>query len=68
VRTDGLSINLATVREQWDLREAVEACAKGHLCGRALREQVAVSLDESARVIKGHGMQVTSYCRGGFGA
>jgi len=68
VRTAGLSINLATVREQWNLREAVEACAKRGIRAVApWREQVAaIGLDESARVIKGHGMQVTSYCRGGF--
>ena len=68
MRTEGLSINLATVREQWNLREAVEACAKrGVRAVAPWREQVAViGLEESARVIKGHGMQVTSYCRGGF--
>src|SRR5262249_270728 len=40
---DGLSINLATVREQWNLREAVEACARHGI--RAVdpwRDQVAV--------------------------
>jgi len=68
MRTEGLSINLATVREQWNLREAVEACAKRGISAIApWREQVAaIGLDESARVIKGHGMRVTSYCRGGF--
>jgi sugar phosphate isomerase/epimerase len=68
MRTDGLSINLATVREQWNLREAVEACArKGIRAIAPWREQVAaIGLEESARIIKGHGMRVTSYCRGGF--
>ena len=68
MRTDGLSINLATVREQWNLREAVEACARHGIRAVApWREQVAaIGLEESARVIKGHGMRVTSYCRGGF--
>jgi len=28
MNTDGLSINLATVRRQWDLREAIEACVR----------------------------------------
>ena len=28
MNADGLSINLATVRQQWDLREAVEACVR----------------------------------------
>ena len=68
MRTDGLSINLATVREQWNLREAVEACARHGI--RAIapwRDQVAAAgLDEAARIIRGHGLRVTSYCRGGF--
>jgi sugar phosphate isomerase/epimerase len=61
-------MNLATVREQWNLREAVEACARHGI--RAVdpwRDQVAkLGLDESARVIKDHGMTVTGYCRGGM--
>nr|WP_208408411.1 sugar phosphate isomerase/epimerase family protein [Variibacter gotjawalensis] len=63
-----MSINLATVREQWNLREAVEACARQGI--RAIdpwRDQVAkIGLEESARVIRDHGMQVTGYCRGGM--
>jgi len=68
MNTNGLSINLATVREQWNLREAVEACARHGI--RAVdpwRDQVAVlGLDESVRVIKDNGMRVTGYCRGGM--
>jgi sugar phosphate isomerase/epimerase len=68
VRTEGLSINLATTREQWNLREAVEACARHGI--RAIdpwRDQVAkIGLDESARITKDHGMRVTGYCRGGM--
>jgi sugar phosphate isomerase/epimerase len=68
VRTAGLSINLATVRQQWNLREAVEACARHGI--RAVdpwRDQVAaIGLEESARIIRDHGMQVTGYCRGGM--
>ena len=68
MNTDGLSINLATVRQQWNLREAVEACARHGI--RAVdpwRDQVAVlGLDESVKVIKGNGMRVTGYCRGGM--
>jgi sugar phosphate isomerase/epimerase len=66
--TEGLSINLATVRQQWTLREAVEACARHGI--RAVdpwRDQVATAgLDESVRVIKANGMRVTGYCRGGM--
>jgi sugar phosphate isomerase/epimerase len=66
--TVGLSINLATVRQQWNLREAIEACAR-HGIGAVdpWRDQVAaIGLDESARVIKANGMRVTGYCRGGM--
>jgi sugar phosphate isomerase/epimerase len=63
-----LSINLATIRKQWGLREAVEACARHGI--RAIdpwRDQVAAyGVQDSARVIKDHGMQVTGYCRGGM--
>jgi len=68
MNTDGLSINLATVRQQWTLREAVEACTRHGI--RAVdpwRDQVAaIGLDESARVIKSNGMRVSGYCRGGM--
>lgn len=63
-----LSINLATVREQWDLRQAVEGCA--HLGIRAVapwRDQVArIGLEESARILRDNGMRVTGLCRGGM--
>jgi sugar phosphate isomerase/epimerase len=68
MRTTGLSINLATVRQQWNLREAAEACAR-HGIGAIdpWRDQVAaIGLDESVRVIKANGMRVTGYCRGGM--
>ena len=68
LRTDKLSINLATVREQWNLREAVEACARhGIKAVDPWREQVAaLGLSESVRVIKGNSMRVTGYCRAGL--
>lgn len=68
MQTEELSINLATVRQQWNLREAVEACARHGI--RAVdpwRDQVAaMGLAESGRVLKDHGMRVTGYCRGGM--
>jgi sugar phosphate isomerase/epimerase len=68
MQTDGLSINLATVREQWNLREAVEACARhGITAVDPWRDQVAkLGLDESARIIKDNNMRVSGYCRGGM--
>lgn len=68
MNAEGLSINLATVREQWNLGEAVEACAKlGIKAVDPWRDQVAkFGLNNSAKVIKDNGMQVTGYCRGGM--
>lgn len=65
---DKLSINLATVREQWDLPQAIEGCARAGI--RAIapwRDQVAkAGLKESARLVRESGMTVTSLCRGGM--
>ena len=64
----GLSINLATVREQWGLREAIEACARyGIKAIDPWRDQVAkLGLAEAARVIEDNGLAVSGYCRGGL--
>jgi len=65
---EGLSINLATVRQQWNLGEAVKACARHGISAiDPWRDQVAAyGLANSAKVIKDHGMRVTGYCRGGM--
>jgi sugar phosphate isomerase/epimerase len=66
--TDKLSINLATVRKQWDLRQAVEGCARYGIRGVApWRDQVqAAGLKESARILRQNGMRVSGLCRGGM--
>jgi sugar phosphate isomerase/epimerase len=63
-----LSINLATVRRQWDLRGAVEGCARvGIRAVAPWRDQVqATGLKESARILRQNGMRVTGLCRGGM--
>jgi sugar phosphate isomerase/epimerase len=68
MHTSRLSINLATVREQWNLREAVEACARlGIPAVDPWRDQVAtIGIDASVRAIKDNGMKVSGYCRGGM--
>jgi sugar phosphate isomerase/epimerase len=65
---DGLSINLATVREQWDLRQAVDACLKHGITAIApWRDQVEkIGLAEAARIVRDNGMRVTDLCRGGM--
>ena len=68
MRTEGLSINLATVREQWNFREAVDGCLRhGITAISPWRDHIAaVGLDEAARIIKANGLRVTGYCRGGL--
>jgi sugar phosphate isomerase/epimerase len=69
--TRDLSLNLATVRMQWKLPQAVEAAARHGFTGVApWREMVLeTGIAESARIFRAHGLRVTGYCRGGlFGA
>lgn len=63
-----LSINTATVRQQWDLRQIIEGCARHQIQGISpWRDQVAaLGLTESARLIRQHNLTVTGYCRGGM--
>ncbi len=65
---DGLSINLATVRAQWDMAQAVEACLRHGITAIApWRDQVAaIGLEAAARLVRDNGLRVTGLCRGGF--
>jgi sugar phosphate isomerase/epimerase len=65
---EGLSINLATVREQWDMRQAVDACLKHGITAIApWRDQVdKIGLTEAARIVRDNGLRVTDLCRGGM--
>src|ERR1700687_2269899 len=66
-----LSLNLATVRAQWKLPQAVAAAARHGFAGVApWREMVQeTGIAESARIFRAHGVRVTGSCRGGlFGA
>jgi sugar phosphate isomerase/epimerase len=64
----GLSINLATVRAQWTLPQAVEACARlGIPAVDPWRDQVAAcGLDSAGHAIRNTGLSVSGYCRGGM--
>src|ERR1043166_2045023 len=68
MKTEGLSINLATVRHQYDLKSGVEALVRHGIRGVSpWREHVqAVGEKEAGRIIKANGMKVTGYCRGGL--
>ena len=65
----GLSINLATLRQQYNLPQAVDAClAQGITAIAPWRDQVhAVGLAEAARIVRENGLTVTGLCRGGTG-
>lgn len=65
---NGLSINLATIRKQCDMRQAVELClAAGITAIAPWRDQVAaIGLDEAARLVRDNDLKVTGLCRGGM--
>ena len=65
---EGLSINLATVRAQWRMDAAVEACLRHGIAAVApWRDQVAeIGLERAAKLVRDAGVRVTGLCRGGF--
>jgi len=68
MKTDGLSINLATVRQQFGLKDGIEACLRhGITAISPWRDHIqATGLDEAARIIRSNNLTVTGYCRGGL--
>jgi len=66
--TKTLSINGATVRQQWNLKQIIDGCSKHGIGGIApWRDQVAeCGLNEAADRIKDAGLRVTGLCRGGM--
>ncbi len=65
---DLLSLNTATVKQQWTLAQMIEGCARHGIRGISpWRDKLAeMGLKEAARAIKAHGLTVTGLCRGGF--
>lgn len=63
-----LSLNTATVRPQWNLRECVEGCVRHGFGGISpWRDKVhEAGLDEAARMIRDSGLGVSGLCRGGW--
>lgn len=63
-----LSLNTATVREQWRLAEAIEGCARAGIGGicpwRDVLQQMGVKA--AARAIRDAGLGVSGLCRGGW--
>jgi len=63
-----LSLNTATVREKWSLREAIEGCARHGIRGISpWRDKLAaLGVKEAAKLIRDNGLKVTGLCRGGM--
>ena len=63
-----LSLNTATVRQQWTLPQIIAGCARHGIRGISpWRDQVAAAgLKDSALRIRDAGLTVTGYCRGGM--
>ncbi len=65
---DLLSLNTATVREKWNLRQMIEGCSRHRIRGISpWRDKLAeMGAKEAARAIRDHGLSVTGLCRGGM--
>jgi sugar phosphate isomerase/epimerase len=63
-----LSLNTATVKKQWKLGQILDGCARHGIRGVSpWRDQVVeFGLEQTARLVKTHGLTVTGLCRGGF--
>ena len=63
-----ISINQATTRPQWDLREAVEGYARHGVCGISVwpEKLEEYGVGEARKLLDDNGMQVAAYCVGGM--
>ena len=63
-----LSLNTATIREQWKLDQAIQGCARHGIQAIApWRDQLQkLGVSEAVKMIADHGLRVSSLCRGGF--
>jgi sugar phosphate isomerase/epimerase len=63
-----LSLNTATVKQQWNLEQIIEGCVRHEIRGISpWRDQVAqMGLSNATKAIRGNGLTVTGLCRGGF--
>ncbi|MCP3867437.1 MAG: sugar phosphate isomerase/epimerase [Gammaproteobacteria bacterium] len=62
------SLNTATVKQQWNLRQCIDGCVRHGIQGIAPWRDIlhAMGVDEAARAIKDSGLRVTGLCRGGM--
>lgn len=63
-----LSLNTATVRQQWTLDKVIDGCARHEIRGISpWRDQVqALGLERTAQLIRSNELTVSGYCRGGM--
>jgi sugar phosphate isomerase/epimerase len=63
-----LSLNTATVREKWNLRQMIEGCSRHRIGGISpWRDKLAeMGAKEAAKAIRDRGLTVTGLCRGGM--
>ena len=68
VSAERLSLNTATVREQWSLAECVEGCLRHGIGGISpWRDKLhETGVREGARLIRESGLAVSGLCRGGL--
>ncbi len=68
VTPERFSLNTATVREQWSLRDCIEGCVRHGIRGIApWRDKLEdCGVKEAARMIADSGLVVTGLCRGGM--
>ena len=68
IQPDRISLNTATVREQWSLAESIEGCVRHGFGGIApWRDKLQeMGVDAAARAIKDAGLGVSGLCRGGW--
>ncbi|SHH15788.1 sugar phosphate isomerase/epimerase family protein [Cognatishimia maritima] len=68
VSANRLSLNTATVKQQWNLEQCIEGCARHGLGGIAPWRDVLQDLgvSKAAKKIKDAGLQVSGLCRGGW--
>ncbi|MBU1176052.1 MAG: sugar phosphate isomerase/epimerase [Alphaproteobacteria bacterium] len=65
---DRISLNTATLRQQWSLAECIEGCARHGFGGIApWRDKLhEMGVDAAARAIREAGLAVSGLCRGGW--
>ena len=63
-----VSLNLATTREVWGFKDAVDGCLRAGITAISpWRDQVAaIGLNEAARIVAANNLRVTGLCRGGM--